>query len=167
MLWRSLQRWKWEKRRRPPWKGKRRKEITKPERCITSSAQSRLVYLCLTAPVSHWGPSPDRDKLAGWMGHDLLKRYHKDTTSSSISCFCAGARRHQTRLWQQLHRGSLCDTGRKVHVRSVICHCDNTTRRASPRFQSPFWVAYCCVANWSRTKRLLNPALSCFLFSLS
>ena len=25
-------------------------------------------------PESHWDPEPDRDKLAGWIGHDLLKR---------------------------------------------------------------------------------------------
>lgn len=93
-LWRSLQRWKKGKRRRPTWKGRRRKEITKPERCITSSAQSRLVYLSLTAHGSHLGTQTDRDKLAGWMGHDLLKRYHRDTTSSSIPCCCVGARRH-------------------------------------------------------------------------
>lgn len=53
-------------------------------------------YLSLTARRGHLGPQTDRDKLAGRMGHDLLKRYPKDTTSSSIPRCChVGARRHQ------------------------------------------------------------------------
>lgn len=128
-LWRNLQRWKSEKRGRLAWSGKRSKEISKPARCITCSAQSRLVYLCLAAPMSHLDPSPDRDKVAGWIGHDLLKRYHKDTTSSSISCLCVGARRRCDWSVTEPHRGSRWGTGGKVPVSRVVHHTDNTARR--------------------------------------
>lgn len=128
-------------------KGRRKKEITRLERCITSSASARLVYLSLTARGSHWGPQPDRDKLAGWMGHDSLKRYRKDTTSSSILCCSIGARRHPgcpvtAASWRQLGQASV--------------QRSKSTTKGITSVSKGRLVAHGCVVNWSRAKKLLS-----------
>lgn len=65
------------------------------------------------------GSSPDRDKVAGWMGPDLLKRYHKDTTSSSISGVSVVLVEYHGPSVTASQAGSHCHAGEMSHLAAV------------------------------------------------
>lgn len=104
------------------------------------------------------GPLADRDKVAGWIGHDLLKRYHKDTTSSSISCLCVGARRRWDWSVTELPRGSHWAAGGKVLVSRVVRQLitQHGVRNLAFNTSPSGSLARCCVVNWSRASKLLS-----------